>query len=245
MHKEKGSLSFVLFTYGFVFTFFLVMPTFLSGSAHELLTWEAVLDFFTSLAFIPVVYLLYHRLKNLAPEKEEPGKFIKNGARTLLFIAIILFIDGHGIHLAANSIAIFVQDIPGSEIYRAVYLFDEVISHFLWDGGVFLISLALMVLAVKTKQSPLNRPQFFLLLLGAVLYGFTFTVNGIEGQTIVFTFPAAVLGCMLSLVLNLREKGKNQVLLFFLLGYFLSLILFSYWGIMHGGFPEFSELGWI
>jgi hypothetical protein len=245
MHKDKRNLSVVLFTYGFVFTFFLIMPTFLPGNVHELLTWEAFVDFFTSLAVIPVSYLLYHRLKNLETEKKEPKKYKKNTAGVLFFIGFILFIDGHGIHLAANSIARYVKDVPGSEIYRAVYLFDEVISHFLWDGGVFLISLALIVSAVKTKQSPLNQLQSSLLLLGAVLYGFTFTVNGIEGQTVIFTFPAAGIGCALSFFLSLREKGENQVLLFFLLGYFLSLILFAYWGIAHGGFPEFSELGLI
>ena len=245
MHKDKENLSFVLFTYSFVFAFFLIVPTFLSDRAHELLNWEAVLDFFTSLAFIPVAYFLYNRLKSLDPISEAHAKFKAHTAKVLLIAGFIFFVDGHGIHLAANSIAKYVQDVPGTEIYRTVYLFDEIISHYLWDGGVFLISLALIIFSIKTKQSPISRAQYFLLLLGAVLYGFTFTVNGIEGQTVLLTFPAAGLGFMLSLVLNLREKGKNQVLLFFLLGYFLSLILFAYWGITQGGFPEFSELGWI
>lgn len=54
MHKDKGNLCFALFAYGFVFAFFLIMPTFLSGSAYESLTWADLLDFFTSLAFIPM-----------------------------------------------------------------------------------------------------------------------------------------------------------------------------------------------
>lgn len=245
MHKDKGNLGFVLFTYGFVFAFFLIMPTFLSGSAHESLTWEAMLDFFTSFAFIPVAYFLYHRLKTLELVSETPAKYKTNTARILLIMGFIFFVDGHGIHLAANSIAKYVQNVPDSEIYRAVYLFDEVISHFMWDGGVFLISLALIVIAIKTKQNPLTKPQSILLLSGAALFGFTFVVNGIEGQTVIFTFPAAGIGCILSFLLNLQEKGKNQVLLFFMLGYFLSLILFAYWGIAHGYFPQFSELGWI
>ena len=245
MNNNKDNLSYLLFAYGFIFAFFFIMPVFLSDYAQKPLTWGDLLDFFTSFAFIPVAYLLYHRLKNLEPEKEQPGKHKKNGAGALLFIGFILFIDGHGIHLSANSLARYVQNVPGSEIYRAIYLFDEIISHFLWDGGVFLISLAFIVSAVKTKQSSITNSQSCLLLLGAVLYGFTFTVNGIEGQTVLFTFPAAVLGFSLSFVLNMREKGKNQVLLFFLLGYFLSLILFSYWGISHGKFPQFSEIGWV
>lgn len=115
-------------------------------------------------------------------------------AGVLLMVGFILFVDGHGIHLAANSITRYMQNASGSEICHTVYLFDEVISHFLWDGGVFLISLALMVSAVKTKQSPLKGPQYFLLLLGAVLYGFTFTVNGIEGQTVLAPHGLGYLG---------------------------------------------------
>ena len=245
MNKNKSNLSYVLFIFGFVWAFFAIMPTCVPDFNQRPLTGGDLLDFFTPFAFIAAAYFLYHRLKDLEPNEEKPRKRKKNTARVLLITGFILFVDGHGIHLAANSIAKYVQNVPNSDIFRAVYLLDEVISHFMWDGGVFLISLAFIVLAVSTKQSPTTKTQSFLILSGAVLYGFTFTVNGIEGQTVLFTFPAAGLGCILSFLLNIREKNKNQVLLFFMLGYFLSLMLFAYWGISHGEFPQFSELGWI
>jgi len=80
------------------------------------------------------------------------------------------------------------------------------------------------------------------------VFGFAFFVEGIEGQSVVFTFPAAGAGFLLALFLYSRrqkEKGKYPFLLFFLGTFFLSLILFASWGISHSGFPQFSELGWI
>jgi hypothetical protein len=165
-----------------------------------------------------------------------------------LAVGFILFVNGHGLHLAANSIARLLENSQGSELYKATYLFDEVISHFMWDCGVFLVSLGLIILAFKLSSKPLTAKSIIFLILGACLYGFTFTVNGIEGQTVVFSFPASGVGFLLALFLyfkQTRKKRQNSLLLFFISAYFLSLLLFAYWGISRPGFPEFSELGWI
>jgi hypothetical protein len=135
-----------------------------------------------------------------------------------------------------------------SELYKAAYLFDEIISHFMWDGGVFLISVALIIAAYKISFKSLTWKNFAFLSLGSAFYGFAFTANGIEGQTVVFTFPAAGVGFLLTLLFYFHRKkegNQNPFLFFFMSGYLLSLILFAYWGISRSGFPQFSELGWI
>jgi len=159
---------------------------------------------------------------------------------------VISYIEGHGIHLPSNSVARLME--PGTAIYRAAYLYDEVISHYIWDGGVILISVGLIILASKKSFPSLSKGDYLLIGLGAALYGFTFTCNGIEGQTFRLTFPAALVGVIAAFILYLKNKktgNPNPVLLFFLLGYAIGVILFTYWGISHPGFPEFSAIGWI
>lgn len=166
----------------------------------------------------------------------------------MLAIGFILYVDGHGMHLSSNALDRFLQSMKDTEIYKVNYLFDEIISHFMWNGGVFLISIGLIILAYKLPFKSLSKANLVLLFLGGAAYGFTYTLNGIEGQTVVFTFPAAFVGSLLALYLYIKgrkEGSHNPCHLFFFIAYFISIVLFFYWGISHPGFPEFSELGWI
>ena len=135
-----------------------------------------------------------------------------------------------------------------TELYRATYFFDEIVSHFMWHGGIFLISISLIIVTYKLPLKFLTKSNIALLAIGAAFYGFNFSVDGIEGQTVIFAFPAAGFGSILALYLYLRRKregSQNPFLLFFFIAYLVSLLLFAYWGISYSGFPQFSELGWI
>jgi len=251
MKEDRDILCFWLFTYGFIFAFFHIMPVFLNNFLKKPLTWGDTLDFLTPFAVVPLAYILYSRadkiLHSLQPQ--HPSRRTLRGlAKVLLAVGSILYVDGHGLHLSSNSIARLLQHMKESELFRATYLFDEIISHFMWDGGFFLISVGLILLAYKLSIKNLSGKNLAFLSLGAAFYGFTFTANGIEGQTVIFTFPAAGVGFLLSLLLYFKRKkegSQNPFLLFFLSAYFLSSLLFAYWGISRSGFPEFSKLGWI
>ncbi|MDD1679421.1 MAG: hypothetical protein LUO93_09615 [Methanomicrobiales archaeon] len=167
-------------------------------------------------------------------------------AATFFILGAILYVDGHGIHLPSNSVSRLME--PGTPVYKAAYLFDEVISHYIWDAGVTLISVGLILLASTISFPSAAKGNYFLVYLSAAAYGFTYTCNGIEGQTVLLTFPAAIIGTLAAFIFYLRGKKTGQdspVLLFFSLAYSVSVILFGYWGISHPGFPEFSAIGWI
>ncbi len=251
MKEDKDILCFWLLAYGFFYACFHIMPPFLKTYFKSPLTWGDTLDFLTPFAVIPLAYILYSRaakiLRSIQPQQPSP-RALRISPKVLLAIGFLLFVDSHGLHLSANSIARLLHNMKGSELYKAAYLFDEIISHFMLDGGVFLISVALIIAAYKISFKSLTWKKFVFLSLGAAFYGFAFTANGIEGQTVIFTFPAAGAGFLLTLLFYFHRKkegNQNPFIFFFMSGYLLSLILFAYWGISRSGFPQFSELGWI
>ncbi len=247
-NRESSVLS-CLFLYGFSLAFFKIVPPLLPAMLRSPLTQGDVLDFLTPFVVIGVVYLVFSRLKDSAREdKTKMAERPLPAGKSIVFFGSLFFASGHGIHLAANSIARLVEDQKGSTLYRAVYLFDEVISHYIWDSGLLLISLGLIVASLKVLNKHGTQAKWAALAVGAALYGFTYTVSGIEGQTVPLTFPAAIVLFLGTLVLYLKypkKKRENPVLIFFLGAYLLSLVLFAYWGLRHSGFPEFSDLGWI
>jgi hypothetical protein len=247
LNPENDRLVFYLWLFGVLFAYFQIMPAFLIGFAWNSLTWGDIHDFLTPFIIVPCVYFLYLSIQNQRHETI-PSRFARTIAGPVLALGMLLYVNGHGLHLSANAIARVIGSLKDSEVYQTVYLFDEIISHTFWDAGVFLISIGLILLARGIFTYEMTRSNVILLAMGAVFYGFCFTVNGIEGQTVIFTMPAACVGAVITFSdvrKNRRTKKHNPVQLFFLLAYSLSLILFAYWGITHRGFPQFSDLGMI
>jgi len=248
MAGEKPGLHVWLFLFGLAFALFHILPAFLPGFIDKPITYGDVLDFLTPFAVIPIAFLLYFRVCQINSQRFVVSRLQRISSRILFILGIILYVDGHGLHLSANSIARLVEKANDPELFDAVYIFDEVISHSLWDVGIFLITLSLIVASYQMSYKLDSLKEFTFLSLGACLYGFTFVVNSIEGQTVAFILPAAFIGLILSTALYLKEvksEMRNPMFLFFLVAYFLCLLLLAYWGVRYKGYPQFSELGWI
>ncbi|MFC2156440.1 hypothetical protein ACFLT9_01255 [Acidobacteriota bacterium] len=248
MENRRVRLSMALFCYGLLYCIFIIVPAFLSGYLKSPVTWGDALDFLTPLVVLPFAYLAFRITnKEIELQSDIKPKMLKT-SRILFIAGFILWVDGHGLHLGANSIARFFHDSPGSKIYKAVYLFDEVISHYLWESGIFLISLSLIILASSMKTGAPKKGSSILILVGAFFYGFTFFTAGVEGQTVIFNLPVAIFSSLLAGVLFFKAKKTgfaNPVFLYFGTAYLISVVLFLVWAVINGGFPEFSELGWI
>ncbi|MFQ6084375.1 MAG: hypothetical protein ACE5WD_13595 [Candidatus Aminicenantia bacterium] len=245
---NKGSnLSLWLLIFGIAFAFFHIMPAFLNYNIKNNIRAAELFDFFTPFFIIFVVFMVYSNIKRARDSQYIENLKDKTG-KIILFLMSIAYIDGHGIHLSANSLSYLLKEMEGTDIYKLNYLYDEVISHAIWDGGVIGISLGLIILSLRLSFKSYSKGMRALTLLGSACYGFTYTVNGIEGQTVYLTLPAAIIIGVFIFAILLKTKIKlnqNPVLLFFFCGYLIAIILFIYWGIAHSGFPEFSELGWI
>ena len=148
-------------------------------------------------------------------------------AWTVFWFAAVLYTQGHGIHLAANSVG---NVAPG----EPAYLWDEHVGHYLWYTGFALLVATLA--ATLAERRPRGGLGAHLL---ALLVGFTNFTNSVEGQTPILGIVVAVLFLGWGFV---TRDGLGRVLL---TAYGFSLLLFAAFGIWQGGFPEFSKLGWI
>jgi hypothetical protein len=151
------------------------------------------------------------------------------GTWTVFWFATVLYTQGHGIHLAANSIG---NAVAGKQ--QPTYLWDEHVGHYLWYLGFALLVAALAsTLAERRHRGGIGAH------LLALLVGFTNFTNSVEGQTPILGIALAVVFVAWGVV---TRDGLGRVLL---TAYGFSLLLFAAFGFWQGGFPEFSTLGWI
>ena len=88
--------------------------------------------------------------------------------------------QGHGIHLAANSIA---ERQPSD----TAFFWDELAGHWIWYAGLYLVLAALLLgRAVSTPAGPVR-------LLLSVAVGVTFATNALGGHAV----PLAVVALLL------------------------------------------------
>jgi hypothetical protein len=145
----------------------------------------------------------------------------------VLGAAAIVYTQGHGIHLAANSIA----NVDPS---RAAHLWDEVVGHYLWYGGLVGIVAALAV-ALGHLPRPRSRLQHLLVLV----FGLTVFTNSVEGGTPWLGLLASVV--FLAWALPRRDRAPGLLVL----PYAVAAIALLAWGVYWRGFPQFTELGWV
>lgn len=140
----------------------------------------------------------------------------------LFAIGALAYTQGHGIHLAGNSI----DNATGGQV---AHLWDEQVGHWIWFVG-----LTLIVTTLARALAPLRLSAWAV--LGAVLTGFTWFDNAVEGGVPYF-------GISVSVVLGAYAWRRRVVPI--AAAYGIALVLLITWGIWRRGFPEFGQLGWI
>jgi len=158
------------------------------------------------------------------------GAGTSRGTWAAYWFATVLYTQGHAIHLAANSVG---NALPGEDP-DVVHLWDETVGHYLWYVG-FALVVVVLALALADRR-PRGGAGAHLL---AAVVGLTHMTNSVEGQTAYLGIGTAVVLAGWGL---LSRDGMGRYLL---TAYGTSLLLFAGFGVWQGGFPEFSELGWI
>ena len=145
---------------------------------------------------------------------------------------------GHGIHVAANSIHDAIDRAGLLDPGGLVNWWDERVSHIVIHGSKALMWVGLVGLERRGDSSRVSPG----LAIGALAYGFITFAEGIEGQTVFFMLPFAVLFLAWSLG---QGRPYAPVRSFYTLAAVVAILLFSGWGLLHHGFPEFSQVGLI
>jgi hypothetical protein len=158
---------------------------------------------------------------------------LRDASRCVLVLALfaaVVYVDGHGIHLAANDIGHY--DVVSGKAEDVRHFWDERWGHVEWHLGLLGL-LAALALADATPARP-GRAE----LLAALLIGWTLFTNTVEGQDWFLTLgAAAVFGAW---ALARPARGVLTVAGAALVG----AALIGVWAAWHGGVPQFSELGW-
>jgi hypothetical protein len=151
-------------------------------------------------------------------------------------VAGVMYVHGHGVHLAANSI--HNEGAQGD----VVYFWDERFSHIEatlgWFGLVAAFCLAERVMPRPSERVMPRSPGTSPVLLGlaAVVLGWTFFTSTVEGQTWWLELPAAALFGVWAL------RSPRPLLRASAGAFAVGALLIAVWAIWHGGVPEFTDL---
>lgn len=205
--RERAFLAFALAVLGFHH-----LPTI------DLLNLGIGIDLLTPLAVVGAAAAV------LLAEKAAPLPL------AVAFVAALLYVDGHGIHLSAN--AINGADPVGEAGERAEF-WDERFGHIEWHLGWFGLMLA-FCLAERTQQrAPLGRATTA---VAVAALGFTLFTSTVEGQT--WPLMLATGAGLVAWALLVRRP-----LLTHCAGSFgLAALLVAAWALWQGGVPEFTEV---
>jgi hypothetical protein len=239
-------LSRLIFLYAFFYALFHILPAFLNYEIQHRLMVADLFDLFTPFVMLFFIIKIYRSI--LTYMDDNSFNIVKNRAKVILIIGAIIFVEGHGMHLSANAIARHLAGQENSSIYILDYFFDEILSHILWDSGIIILSTGIIFMGLYINQKEKWNTNLIYIIPAAIFYGFTYFVNAIEGQTVIFTLPISIIIPLAIWIFSCRKTLpvlKNPVLAAFFLGYLVALGLFIFWYSCQGGFPQFSELGWI
>jgi hypothetical protein len=151
-------------------------------------------------------------------------------ALAVAVVAAILYVDGHGIHLAANSIG---HEDPTGDVERVTHFWDEEWGHFEWHLGLFGL---LASFGLAAGPDPVSRGVAAAVV---VLLGATFFTSTVEGGT--WWLELVATAVFVPWALRLRRP----VLTTCAGAFALAAVLIGVWAVWHGGVPEFSDVGWL
>jgi hypothetical protein len=230
-------LSRLILVFSVAFAVFFMVPPFLSAQfgPYPLMKVADVFDLLTPLILIPLYWLLYQVGQEQRPSPGEGVAFV---------VLAALWVLGHGMHLAANSIGHLLEEVTSSDAYALTYFYDETLGHILWHAGVMGLSALLLV---RQWQNPFSdhRASLGLLLPAGIIHGLTFFVIVVEGATGPLAIPFALVVILAALIWGRGKLRQQPLLLFFLVSYVVAMLLMAGWGLYWGGLPEFSALGLI
>lgn len=229
---ESRHLPRALLAYSVALAVFLLIPPTIKSAVGppDAFTGQELLDLFTPVVVLPIAWLVLSLGGRL------------DGRAAVAFAATAgLWAGAHGIHLAANAIG---DAFPAGAARDAFYataageldhFLDEDIGHWAWHAAWALLSVLLVVTAIRLRPFP--QPSTSATVTAAVagvVHGATFAIVTTEGGT-------AGLGIPLSLALlgaagyGLRTRSRHPTLVFLAVSSAVTLVAYLGWALANGG----------
>ncbi len=226
----------LILIFAIAFVFFFLAPAMLSSQfgPYDLIKNGDVVDLLTPMVMIPLYWLLFW-----VGREEGPGK-----VESVVFLVLAaIWIEGQGLHLAANSIGHMLSDFVGTDAETLTYFYDERLSHYMWHFAVMGLSVLLLW---RQWRFPFEGERSSLWLEGVAgfLYGFTFFLIIMEGQTAYFGLPFAIIVTIAGLIWGRGQFRQQPLLAFFWIGYLIASVVSIGWWIYWGEPLEIFATGW-
>jgi len=237
--RHAAGLPAALLAYSIALAAFLIVPPYLKASVGppQAFTLQEAADLLTPLVVIPLAWLVFDLAGGL-------------GRRGLIAFLVLgaLWVEGQGIHLAANAIGDAFSHAAAEAFYQTVpgeldLWLDETLSHWMWHGA--WVGLSVLMLAAATHgASGTPRHASVTAVVAGLIYGATFFLVTVEGATTLLGIPASILILAWCVLDGRRGRLRNPVVTFFLVSAIVTLIGYVAWGALNDWtLPEFSKVG--
>jgi hypothetical protein len=238
--KRASLLTLILAALSLVFGVILVFMR-MKFPLYPLVSYQDVLSILPPLLFIPIYWLMFR----------QAGARTSSGQEIAFMVLAALWVQGQGMHLSANAIDNLIEslarsqvlNITASDIYHLTYFFDEHLSHFMMHTG--MLGLAALLIYREWRDPADAVTAWGMVVPASLMFGFFNFCTFIEGQTVVLGLPGSLLVVSFAAIWGRKRLAHRPLLAFFFITFLLAFLLLAGWGLYWGGFPEFSQTGWI
>ncbi len=236
---RANRLPWALLAYALALAALLLVPPYLTTSVGPptAFTLQEAADLLTPLIVVPLAWYVY----------ELAGGLGRTGLVAFLVVAAV-WIEGQGIHLAANAIGDAFSHDAAKTFYGTVpgdldLWLDETLSHWMWHAAWVALSVLILAAATRAPLSTASGPSTTAAAAG-FLHGATFFLVTVEGTTTLLGIPASILLLAWSALAARQGLAGRPVVAFFLVATVVTLLGYLGWGALHGWtLPEFSKVG--
>ena len=202
---------------------------------YPAMSYQDAVDLLTPVVLIPLYWCFF---KSASAAESKPAEEVA------FMVLAAVWVLGQGMHLAANSVNNLIEvciteqviDITKTDIHTLTQFYDERLSHYVWHLGV--MGLAALLIYREWRRPAGRTVVWWATVLAGFIYGLTFTIIVLEGQTVPLGLPFAVAVTLLTLIWGRQKLGHQPVLAFFFVTFLLAGLLFAGWGLYWRGFPE-------
>jgi hypothetical protein len=232
-------LPFALLAYSVALAAFALVPPYLHAIVGPPagFTLQEAADLLTPVVVIPLAWHAF----DLA------GGFRRPGAIAFLVIAAV-WIEGQGIHLAANAIGDALPHDTLEDFYQTPpgeldHWLDESLSHWMWHLAWVALS-GLFLLAGARGRTDTSGVGVAASAVAGFVHGVTFFLVTVEGVTTLLGIPASLTFLVWSGLASRGHRPARPVVVFFAVSSIVALVGYVAWAALNGwSLPEFSKVG--